>query len=79
MITLYFLRNWAGLTALTFLALVIEHGVINGVWWFVLIAGVTVLIFVGITTAMFHEWRAHGAGSYHYRLTGKHDRVGNKR
>jgi hypothetical protein len=66
MITLKFLGTWLKMAGFTALALLAEWIFIHGVWWFVLAAAVTVLIFAGLTAALWREWRA--ARTYTYQL-----------
>jgi hypothetical protein len=63
-ITLKFLGTWLKVAGFTALALLAEWIFIHGVWWFVLVAGVTLLIFAGLTVALWREWRAGRAYTY---------------
>ena len=64
MITLKFLGTWLKVAGFSALALLAEWIFIRGVGWFVLAAAVTLLIFAGLTTALWREWRAGRAYTY---------------
>ncbi|OZM73567.1 hypothetical protein CFN78_08510 [Amycolatopsis antarctica] len=70
MITIQFVKAWLKYAALTVLAVVIERGTIRDPLWFATITGLTVLIFTGISLALYREWRAEqrGNGTYHYQF-----------
>jgi hypothetical protein len=70
MITLKFLGTWLKVTGFAALALLAEWIFIQSFWWFALFAAVTLLIFAGLTTALWREWRAvrTGSGAYTYQL-----------
>ncbi|NKQ57579.1 hypothetical protein HFP15_32425 [Amycolatopsis sp. K13G38] len=77
MLTLRFLWSWTKITALTVLAVVIEHAMITGFWGFALAAGITVTVWLVITVGLYREWRAHGTGYRHEVsewVTGRPDR-----
>ncbi|MTD53882.1 hypothetical protein [Amycolatopsis pithecellobii] len=65
MLTLRFLWSWTKITGLAVLAVVIEHAVIPGFWVRVLAMVGTAGLWLLITTGLFREWRAHGAGYRH--------------
>lgn len=69
MITLEFLGTWLKITAWSVFALFCEFLALHG-WWFVVIGLVTVLVFLGLTAALWREWRAarRGDSAYTYQL-----------
>ncbi len=70
MITLKFLATWLKLTGLAALAIALELIIFRGFWWPVVTVGATGLIYLGLTVAMWKEWRAerNGAGTYQYQV-----------
>ncbi|MDT7723450.1 MAG: hypothetical protein QOI21_26 [Actinomycetota bacterium] len=70
MITLKFLATWLRITGFCALALLGEWIFIHDFGWFALLAGVTLLIFTGLSVALWREWRAvrAGTGAYTYQL-----------
>jgi hypothetical protein len=65
MLTLTVLWSWTKITALTVVALVIEHALITGFWAFALATGITMTVWLLITVGLYREWRAHGTGYRH--------------
>lgn len=76
MITIRFAKAWLRYLLLTALAAVIEQGVIVPLGWRIAALTVTGLAFVGVTAALYREWRAEqaGAGIYRYQFVHHTDR-----
>ncbi|MYW97188.1 hypothetical protein G3I59_42890 [Amycolatopsis rubida] len=68
MITLKFLAAWLKLTAVAAVAFVIEVALISSLWLGLLVIVPTVLLFLGLSAAMWREWRSvrRGDGAYSY-------------
>jgi len=66
MITLKFLGTWVKITVIAALVLVLEVVLVHSFGWFLLLAGVTVLGYVGLTAALWREWRSARNYGYQY-------------
>lgn len=64
MIFLKFLGTWVKITALTVLALILERIFLTNFWLFALVAGLTILGYIGLTAALWREWRSSDSYSY---------------
>ncbi|MFF0149638.1 hypothetical protein ATK36_1248 [Amycolatopsis sulphurea] len=68
MITLKFLAAWLKITGAAVVALVLEIVLIRSWWLFLLVMVPTLLVFAGLSAAMWREWRStrHGDSAYSY-------------
>ncbi len=71
MITLMFIKSWFKWCLGTTVALFFEFALLRGNTWVLTgAAALTVLVFVGITTALFSDWKMQrrAGSSYRYNL-----------
>ncbi|HEY3479600.1 MAG TPA: hypothetical protein VGL02_11955 [Streptomyces sp.] len=69
MITLKFLGTWLKITGLAVLAFIAQAVLLTGPLWHGIAAAVIVLVYLGLTVALWREWNAirHGDGAYSYQ------------